>query len=170
MNTVACGAQNDGHSTRHISQWWAFVSAMAVSVSVGIDVHAAYWSISSEKVTTSLIWSLPLQSTPLPPSITFCHPPNLWKFLDPQLPRPSPGSYPCLRPHHKTCSIHPSSLSFTSPVTNLSYPIHTHATCFSSNLIYLPTCTQCDVGETKNNLSTRMFGYISTPDSLPFLS
>ena len=57
--------------------------------------------------------------------------------------------------------IHPSSLSFTSPVTDLTYPIHTHATCSSSNLIYLLTCTQCDsfyVGETRNGLSARMNG------------
>ena len=48
-------------------------------------------------------------------------------------------------------AVNVNSLSFTSPVTNLTYPIHTYATCSSSNLIYLLTCTQCDsfyVGET----------------------
>ena len=44
----------------------------------------------------------------------------------------------------RSCPIHPSNLSFTSLVTNLTYPIHTHATCSSSNLIYLLTCTQYD--------------------------
>ena len=46
-------------------------------------------------------------------------------------PNSKPFSYLCKR----TYTIHPSSLSFTSSVTNLTYPIHTHASCSSSNLI-----------------------------------
>jgi hypothetical protein len=64
--------------------------------------------------------------------------------------------------------IHHSSLSFTSPVTNITYPLHTHATYSSSNLIYLLTCTQCDsfyVDETKNSLSTKMNGHRSSTNS-----
>ena len=55
-------------------------------------------------------------------------------------------------------SSYKTKLIFTSPGTNLNYPIHAHATCSSSDFIYLLTCTQCDafyVGETKNSLSTR---------------
>ena len=60
-----------------------------------------------------------------------------------------------------------------SPVTNLAYPIRTHATCSSSNLLYLLTCTQwgsLSVGETKNSLSNRMSGHWSSSnnsDKLP---
>ena len=52
---------------------------------------------------------------------------------------------------------------------------HTHATCSSSNLIYLLTCIQYDsfyVGETENSLSTRMNGHrssLNNPDNLPLL-
>ena len=58
--------------------------------------------------------------------------------------------------------------NFLSPVTNLTYSIHTHDTCSSSKLIYFLTCTQCDsfyVGETKNSLSTRMNGHWSSSNS-----
>ena len=41
------------------------------------------------------------------------------------------SSYPCQKPHGKICTIHPRSLSFTSPVNNLTYPIETHAICSS---------------------------------------
>ena len=52
-------------------------------------------------------------------------------------------SYPYKRLQCKTCPIHPNSLSFIRPVTNLTYPIHIPATCSSINLKYLLTCTQC---------------------------
>ena len=68
-----------------------------------------------------------------------CHPPQT-----------TPGSLPCC----KTCPIHPSSLSFTNPVTKLTYPIGTHATCSSNNFIYHLTCTWYDsfyAGKTKNS-------------------
>ena len=79
------------------------------------------------------------------PSIKFCHPPNLCQLLfrtnlDPQPPRPIPGSYLCQKPRCNTCSMHPRSLSLSSLVTNLIYPIHTQATCSFSNFIYLLTC------------------------------
>ena len=49
--------------------------------------------------------------------------------------------------------------SVTRPVTNTTFPIQILATCSSSNLIYLLTCTQCNafyIGETRNSLSTWM--------------
>ena len=111
------------------------------------------WGASSKKVTTcSYLIPLLANIVPLPP-------------------HPTPGSFPCKRSHCQTCPIHPSSLFFTSPVINLTYLIHTLATCSSSNLIYLLICTHCDafyVRETKNSLSTTMNGHQSF-NNLPLL-
>ena len=60
-----------------------------------------------------------------------------------------------------------SGLSFTSPVTNFTYSIHTHHTS-SSNLIYLLTCTLCDsffVDETKISLFARMNSHCSSSNN-----
>ena len=97
---------------------------------------------------------------PPPPSIMFCHSPNLCQLLtrtnlDPWPPCPIPGSCPYQRTCCKTCPIHNSSKS----PAHLTYPIHIHAIVSSSNLIYLLTSTQCDalyMGEKKNNFSTRI--------------
>ena len=71
--------------------------------------------------------------------------------------------------------INPSSLSFTSSVTNLTYPIQTHATCSSSNLINL-NCTQCDafyVGELEIGTPRAWKGTnppLTVPTTCPFQS
>ena len=58
--------------------------------------------------------------------------------------------------------------SFTSPNTNLSYPITTLADCKSSNLVYQLQCMKCNdfyVGETGQMLSKHMNGHQFTVSS-----
>jgi hypothetical protein len=65
----------------------------------------------------------------------------------------------------KTCPYIQNSLSFINPVTNLTYPLQTHTTFFSSNLIFILTCILCDafyIGESSSILSTRMNGHQSS--------
>ena len=75
---------------------------------------------------------------------------------------PVSSSFPCQRPHCKTCPTCIDSLFFTSLVTNLTYLIPSlmsPAISVSIHLVDLFTCTQCDafyMGETRNSLSTRM--------------
>ena len=65
---------------------------------------------------------------------------------------------PCHNPKCSTCNHHCSS-TFTSSVTKRTYPIRFSATCKSSNVIYLITCTKCKkqyVGLTTKQLNTRI--------------
>ena len=67
---------------------------------------------------------------------------------------------------------HPSSMSFITSVTYLTYPIHTHATCSSSNLVYLLTCTVCDAFLSGNVLYLRILTinpFRSQSTSIPFI-
>ena len=91
-----------------------------------------------QRKSPHLIWSLHLHPSSPRTSDTFRHPSNLHQLMRTNLvylpPRPKPGSFASQRPCCKTCPIHPSSLSFTSPVINLTYPIHTHSTSSTSSL------------------------------------
>ena len=66
---------------------------------------------------------------------------------------------PCNNPRCSTCTHLNCSSFFTSTVTKQRFPIRFSATCTSSNLIYLITCTKCKkqyVGLTTTQLNTRI--------------
>lgn len=65
----------------------------------------------------------------------------------------------CNNPRCTTCSYLNCKSSFTSTATKVRYPIRHSATCSSSNVIYLITCTRCKkqyVGLTTKPLRTRI--------------
>ena len=66
---------------------------------------------------------------------------------------------PCNNPKCITCTHLNCSPTFTSSVTKCAYPVRFAATCKSSNIIYLITCTKCKkqyVGLTTKQLNTRI--------------
>ena len=79
---------------------------------------------------------------------------NLPKLRDEQL-----SVRPCHVLRCSTCAHLNSSQFFSSTVTKRTYPIRFTATCSSSNVIYLVTCTKCKkqyVGLTTMQLKTRI--------------
>ena len=77
----------------------------------------------------------------------------------PTIKKQHPLVKPCKNPKCSTCKHLNCSPSFTSTVTKQSYPVRFPATCSSSNLIYLITCTKCKkqyVGLTTKQLNTRI--------------
>ena len=65
----------------------------------------------------------------------------------------------CNNPRCKTCTYLNCKPCFTSTVTRVRYPIRYSATCSTSNIVYLITCTRCRkqyVGITTKSLRTRI--------------
>jgi hypothetical protein len=120
----------------------------------------------SELSTCNLLPCLPFNHLP--------HPPNLHQLLVRNNLDPGPHILQFVPTFARDSTIQPdphrpAAQSLTRPVTNLIYPLHTHATCSSSKFIYLLTCTQCDAfykDEIKNSLSTRMNGHYSSSNNL----
>ena len=106
-----------------------------------------------------------------PPRLVFKRPPNLRnKLVRPKLPPNSTvnssltpkGSHPCNKPRCSSCAIHQPSTSFTSRLTNQTYPIHGSYNCATENLIYQLQCNFCNaeyIGLTTNTLRQRMNGH-----------
>ena len=70
----------------------------------------------------------------------------------------------CNNPRCTTCAYLNCKPFFTSKVTNVRYSIRHSATCSSSNVIYLITCTKCKkqyVGLTTKPLRTRINHHLS---------
>ena len=66
---------------------------------------------------------------------------------------------PCYNTRCKTCTHLNCSTVFSSTVTRRNYPIRHKATCTSSNVIYLITCSKCKkqyVGMTTKQLNVRI--------------
>ena len=66
---------------------------------------------------------------------------------------------PCNNPKCNTCTHLNCSPFFVSSTTKQRYPIRYQATCTSSNIVYLITCTKCKkqyVGLTTKQLNTRI--------------
>jgi hypothetical protein len=95
------------------------------------------------------------QLLPKTPPIAFRQPPNIKAMLSHTDPTPKPkplpsGSFPCHNISKQsnrgrkcnTCDIQIPSKSFTSPITNTTYPIRGHNTCITENVIYMLECTQ----------------------------
>ena len=77
----------------------------------------------------------------------------------PKLRKLPPLVKPCNNIRCNTCKHLNCSATFTSSITNQSYPIRYTATCSSLNLIYLITCTKCKkqyVGLTTKQLNVRI--------------
>jgi hypothetical protein len=75
------------------------------------------------------------------------------------------GSLPCNCTRCKTCPIHIPTQSFSSPKTNLIYPITILADCKSSNLVYQLQCKKYNaffIGENGQMLSKCLNGHQST--------
>lgn len=95
------------------------------------------------------------QLQPKIPPITFRQPPNIKAILSHTDPTPKPkplpsGSFPCNNSDKQcnrgrkcdTCHTQIPSKTFTSPVTNITYPVKGHNTCTTENVIYMLQCTQ----------------------------
>ena len=77
----------------------------------------------------------------------------------PQLKDQKLAIHPCRMYKCSTCSHLNCSSFFTSTVTKRSFPLRFSATCSSSYIIYLITCTKCKkqyVGLTTTQLKTRI--------------
>ena len=75
-----------------------------------------------------------------------------------------PGNYPYGVSMCKTCPILRAMDEFSSHTTGKSYKVKFHASCKSSNIIYLITCRRCVlhyVGETSQLLHARINGHWS---------
>ena len=82
------------------------------------------------------------------------------------IPKPSPTGrtasvVKCSRVNCATCPVFRPSKYFKSSLTNRKYQVvgNRNLSCFTSNLVYLITCSKCDnqyVGETKQKLSKRL--------------
>ena len=98
-----------------------------------------------------------------PPLIAFRRLKNLRDFLVRAVFTPTPfkppGNYPCGASRCKTCPILRVTDEFSSHTTGQSFKVKFHASCKSSNVVYLITCRRCGlqyVGETSQLLHTRI--------------
>jgi hypothetical protein len=103
---------------------------------------------------------------PSPPIIAYRRPKNISNYLvraNINHPPPLPlGTFPCKRSRCKTCKAIDSSPIFSNTATNEQHQVKFHATCTSSDLIYLIHCDICNiqyVGETEQLLSSRLNGH-----------
>ena len=93
-----------------------------------------------------------------PPLISFRHPKNLKDFLvratltsNPSEPS---GNYTCRAPRCKTCPILRVTDEFSSHTTGQFFKVKFHASCKSSNIVYLITCRRCGLQYVGENEST----------------
>ena len=92
--------------------------------------------------------------------------------------RTVPGCHQCTNTRCVVCNYVDDRRVFTSCTNRKSFPVRGNITCSTSNVVYLATCTRCDlqyVGETSCRLAERINNHLSsirlhkpTPLSLHF--
>ena len=102
----------------------------------------------------------------LPPIIAFRRPKNLRDLLVradlTSCTNETPGNSVCGAVRCKTCPILKTTNAFCSTVTGERFTIKIHATCKTSNIVYLIECRRCGlqyVGESSQPLHMRMNGH-----------
>ena len=102
----------------------------------------------------------------LPPIITFRRPKNLKDLLVhatlTSRANETPGNSPCGTNSCKTCLILKTTSVFTSKATGERFTVKIHASCKTSNIVYLIECRRCGlqyVGESEQALHKRLNGH-----------
>jgi tripartite motif-containing protein 2/3 len=97
--------------------------------------------------------------------VAYRRPRNIKDLLvktDMKITRKELGCQPCGKPRCLTCRFMKKTKTFQSTITNQSYNINGSFNCQSNYVIYLLTCSKCNiqyVGQTSTSINSRMIAH-----------